>query len=845
MNSVIDKNLNSGPLAFKLKKCVDPRVDTEELNQIDNEYIGYVGAQNWNRYSIPANVYNPNEVKFTNIQSPGPNVLWDKKWWIEYLIDIIIKDIPGTNNNAYNFMGSDPAIFFRPYPLHQTTHSIQIRLNNRDIESFPMESLNQRMEYWPQDKLKLSCGCCPHRKYNGQTFADCSIRSGNAPYGDMKEFTDQDYPNSTLCNIEICEFTQAEMYEHSKFERTAPMKGYRVKEVREEPMVAGGRPGNPIPLKGIHSGVEYTIADDNLENRVAAKYLDMVAAFANYVKIKYPAGIPYTEINSVKDEFKNHDPSENNNGLGGKKIWNQNAVDSYKSDNDSSNVTIEVGTLLDADFLNDQEKEALKNYLVCDDKNGIVEYWCGTACKKKGSYHLRARIREPIIAEPLDFTSSSEFGRSMWNISHVEVKFAFVDRLKNMIAIDPYKLQKNCEWYWAYEIIKSHYTGNNQFILKDSNIDINFAEAPRLIYNIATPFVPPNCPFICAHKQFQRFESHIDEKLSGDSIDRRNFIKITNNTLKLRTTSDAYPLQFHPNAIYLWVAERNTDRYSDVKRYTRVDSYAKITGIRITYGNTSNILAQFDDHELFQMSLRNGLKDRTFLDWTAVPKSICVPDNYSYLTDYYGIGGSVPLYGGANGIVDDATMYLDSTTIDAENLITYQRYAGIGSVIKLIPGIDILTGDTTNPLVAGMHAYSATIKIEVDFIPLNINEKISYSLYTMFEYDGVCTINAHSCDLGMIAIESWAQLKATPKARTIREDAYGSGLGGAALHTSKLTNTIGKQFKKNSAEGSGMSGGAINENTLTSYMHGGRIISPQELSSNFRGKGGGSFYRSY
>ena len=163
-------------------------------------------------------------------------------------------------------------------------------------------------------------------------------------------------------------------------------------------------------------------------------------------------------------------------------------------------------------------------------------------------------------------------------------------------------------------------------------------------------------------------------------------------------------------------------------------------------------------------------------------------------------------------------------------------YAGIGSVVRLIPGIDILTGDTTNPLIAGMHAYSQTIKIEVDFIPLNVYEKTNYSLYVMFEYDGVCTINPNACDLGMIAIDSWTQLKSTPKARTMRESyCYGAGLAGAAMRAAGITRTV-KNGLRSGYYGGGKGRGAgvnavdnLGRNANTCRMRGGQVIQQKDL----------------
>lgn len=788
---------NSGPMAFRLRKCVDPRVDTEDLNSIDNEYVGYVGAQYWNRYSIPATSYGNDEIKFTNIQSPGPNVLWDKKWWIEYLIEVKITGIPGTNNTIYPFLGSDPCLMFRPYPLHQTTNTIQIRINNRDIQSYPQETLNARMEYWPQDKLKLSCGCCPHRKFNGQTFADCQIRKGNAPLGDMNEFTDQDYPNSTLINIEKIEVEQPTIINGSSMERNVPLRGYRLAASKNLPAV--------------------TSASTVAEEVASWRYQAIRKLFADHVKSSYPNGLTITEMKGAKTTFLAK--SEVKTILAATA-----AADSFSTAFDEDKV-------LDADFLTSADAEALltKGIIIGSGGKPVV-YYSGTACDmdKLGTYTLKARIREPVIAEPLDFTSSADFGRSMWNISSVELRYTISDYLRNMLAFDNYKLMQSSEWYWAYEVAKNYTvndTVNYTSVLSDDKISIKFAEPPRLIYNIATPFVPPNCPFICAHKQFQRFESHLSADMDGANIERTDYININGNTSakKITATSDAYPLQFHPNAIYLWVGERNVDRYKAPNRYTHVGSYAKITGVRITYGNTSNILAQFDDHELFQMSLRNGLQDRSFLDWNATPKSICVPTNYYKTDSVLGISGTSPL------VTVDSNGNLKYDTLMETNLPAWNRYAGIGSVIKLIPGIDVLTGDTTNPLVAGMHAYSSTIKIEADFIPLNVQENINYSLYVMFEYDGVCTINANTCDLGMIAIDSWAQLKATPKARTIRENyAYGSGLGDKALQLGRKLRTIKKQLgiERAPARGSG-----INPHpNMAPKMSGGRIIDPKDLS---------------
>lgn len=830
---------NAGPMAFRLRKCVDPRVDIDDLNSIDNEYIGYVGAQYWNRYSIPATVYSQSEVKFTNIQSPGPNVLWDKKWWIEYLIDVKIDNVPGTEKELSPFISSDPAIMFRPYPLHQTTNTIQLRINNRDIQSYPMESLNTRMEYWPQDKLKLSCGCCPHRKFNGQTLADCNIRKGNAPFADLNEFTDQDYPNSALVNIEKIEVDPVVVHSKCNAEKTAPFKGYMLVDGKQNVFADGY---DLTTLKKIDKG----------EKMAIFKYALHLYHFADFLKKETYAGVcAYGSMKEAKQAYlaSNNGKDVSNINIGDNLGTGEAAINTlgsiYKID--MTNTKYTTVKFIDADFISTADlSEWVKAGLLVEGeeynsetkttstKDGTAAvFYSGVNVLKTGSYHLVARIREPVIAEPLDFTSSADFGRTMWNITSVELRYTFSNYLKNMLAINRYKLMDNLTWYWAYEMAKGQAIGESvSNTISDDNITISFAEAPRLIYNIATPFVPPNCPFICAHKQFQRFESHLDVRMDSNNISRLNYLNSNSTDItKITATSEAYPLQFHPNAIYLWVGERSTNRYSSPNRYTHLDTAAKITNVRITYGNTCNILAQFDEHELFQMSLRNGLQDRSFYDWSSGPKSITTLTSYDGYDQYLGLAGAIPKYTVGNNNI------LTQSTDSSDLILSSRRYAGVGSFIKLIPGIDILTGDTTNPLVAGMHAYSSTIKIQVDFVPLNVHEEIDYSLYVMFEYDGVCTINANTCDLGMIAIDSWAQLKATPKARTIRENyAYGSGLGDKALQLGRKLRTIKKQLgiERAPARGSGIN----SHPNMAPKMSGGRIIDPKDLN-------GGTFFTQY
>lgn len=60
-------------------------------------------------------------------------------------------------------------------------------------------------------------------------------------------------------------------------------------------------------------------------------------------------------------------------------------------------------------------------------------------------------------------------------------------------------------------------------------------------------------------------------------------------------------LQSVPNRMYIWASERDQD--VDI---TTTDTYFKITGLNITYGNQTGILSNMSEQDLYQMYLRNG-----------------------------------------------------------------------------------------------------------------------------------------------------------------------------------------------------------------------------------------------
>ena len=108
--------------------------------------------------------------------------------------------------------------------------------------------------------------------------------------------------------------------------------------------------------------------------------------------------------------------------------------------------------------------------------------------------------------------------------------------------------------------------------------------------------------------------------------------------------------------------------------------------------------------------------------------------------------------------------------------IAKNEFFGVGSVIRVIPGIDLCSGGEQT-LIGGMKITNETIRFHVTFRPLNLfDDGLEYSLYVAFEYNGICTITPGFCDLAMIHIDSYNQIANAERAPRYKiSRIYGKG----------------------------------------------------------------------
>ena len=97
------------------------------------------------------------------------------------------------------------------------------------------------------------------------------------------------------------------------------------------------------------------------------------------------------------------------------------------------------------------------------------------------------------------------------------------------------------------------------------------------------------------------------------------------------------------------------------------------------------------------MALRNGLEDRTYADWTRTNKVFYHP---------------LP----QNNADDKSTQYITN--------ISKNEFYGVGSVLRMIPGIDICSGGEQT-LIGGVKITNETIRFTVKYHPLNMIEDLT------------------------------------------------------------------------------------------------------------------------
>ena len=338
---------------------------------------------------------------------------------------------------------------------------------------------------------------------------------------------------------------------------------------------------------------------------------------------------------------------------------------------------------------------------------------------------ITVRWREPIFASPFSSRLDETYGRPLYNITSMDLAFNMQD-LGNMIrVVDP--------------VVTSY--------------SINLDNV-RLCYQVET--LPPNfsAPSMTV-VPYRRLVPYIT-----DAPDEMS----TNGTTHVTMTSGVYTLNEIPTAIWVFAAptkaalqgnlpdtinycafanQSGTSNPTKFNTQSNMYGFNKLfgfmTNISISCANTTQILNTASVHDLYRIAKANGCKD-SFEDWSNID-----PHSSTTWTTL-------------------AVNPADTTGPD----ITYQmprpfrRAAGAGSVLRLIPGTDIVLPE--QELIPGANANNLVFQVSATFdIPACYgNNYRKYSLWLLFEYVGVATITPGQCQISMNPLGNGSVMNSAP-----------------------------------------------------------------------------------
>ena len=307
-------------------------------------------------------------------------------------------------------------------------------------------------------------------------------------------------------------------------------------------------------------------------------------------------------------------------------------------------------------------------------------------------------IREPIFCSPFSSRLDKNYGSPLYNISSIDFTFTLND-LRNMFSI------------------------SKALPLNIFSVTIKSAQ---LCYDVLTVPNGTTLPDSIQRPFIQRTQYITDATWQTPTA---NILATTPQTI----TSGVYTLGTVPTAIWLAVAPTQSSYQTYTSNSTdgtftqyRNKVFGNITHVNLSLGNTTQILNTASIWDIYRTCKANGLQD----DW----------------------------FGFANTTTGRFVDYYYKTNTDSGTGSWLNIWAGdrVGSVLRLIPGVDILIPD--NMLVPSSNAKQMNFQAEVQFVmDTDVNSgtapNIKLSLWVIFEYSGVLTLSPGHGDLDMMPVK--------------------------------------------------------------------------------------------
>lgn len=313
---------------------------------------------------------------------------------------------------------------------------------------------------------------------------------------------------------------------------------------------------------------------------------------------------------------------------------------------------------------------------------------------------IRVVWREPIFCSPFSSKIDATYGRPLYNITSLDMSFDIMDP-RQMIIL-------------ASDIVTSF-----DVHINNAQICYQVLTVPETIHHdVVTVPYRRYVPFIASSQG----NAH---SIPGDGLPH----EISTSPL----STGVYTLNEVPTAIWLFIAPvkaeyqkytcdfpgatfTNGDHVNSGAMSITNKSFGFIDHISLSVGNTTQILSTAEPLDLYRISKANGCQD-SFQDWS-------VPNPLYPTSNFLGINAAT-----------GASMFAPMAP-------------GMGSVIRLIPGTDIVIPG--QPLIPGSNAHNAVFKAEVTGTYVNCTGRpIDVCLWVLFEYVGVAAITPTNCSITM------------------------------------------------------------------------------------------------
>lgn len=364
----------------------------------------------------------------------------------------------------------------------------------------------------------------------------------------------------------------------------------------------------------------------------------------------------------------------------------------------------------------------------------------GTVTRGAGTV-VNVRWREPVFCSPFSSRYDATYGRPLYNITSMDLSFT-MPNLGNMIRV------------------ARLYGVANRPVITSYNIKIN---AAWLCYQVMT--IPPvlNKPLttLVPYRRFVPYITDYNPNLTS-AADAGQVVPPEGATIKM--SSGVYTLNEVPTAIWVFVAPNKADYQTNDPDYTTMPADAQlgnlidthtagdspgvgnwetnrlfgfIKSINISLANTTQILATAKLHDLYRIAKANGCEDNF---WSWAGNNTCTPTTFA-------IAGTENVK--------------PTNVLHPGNELGVSCY-GAGSVLRLIPGVDLIVPD--QPLIPGANANNMVFQVsEVEaYIPPHARSHSKYALWLLFEYVGVAAISPGQCEITMNPLGSGEIMAVSP-----------------------------------------------------------------------------------